>query len=74
VETEAEIRRTDAPEWSGFLAAAEQIEATRVYPQGRDDLTRHSPFDKVALIHGPSGQWSGFWHRVVADPIARRYG
>ena len=56
------------------MAAAEQFEVTRVYPQDRNDLTRHSPFDKVALIHGPSGQWSGFWHRVVADPIARLYG
>ena len=74
METEGEIGRTDAPKKSRFVAAAEQFEATRVYPQDRNDLTRHSPFDKVALIHGPSGQWFGFWHWVVADPIAHRYG
>jgi hypothetical protein len=56
------------------MAAEEQTKATRVYPRRRYDLTRHSPFDKVALIHGPCGQWFGFWHRVAADPIARRYG
>jgi hypothetical protein len=74
METEGEIGRTDASKWSGFLAAAEQTWATRVYLQGRYDLTRHSPFDKVALIHSPSGQWSGFWHWVIADPIARLFG
>ena len=60
--------------WSGVGAVVERSEATRVCPQGRYDLTRHSPFDKVALFRRPFGQWIGFWHRVVVDPIARLNG
>src|SRR3954447_8325268 len=64
----AQIGRTDAAEWRCPRAWLPRPEAAQVCSREWCDLTRPSPFDKVALFHRPDGQWSIVGHRVVGDP------